>query len=90
MSAMPTWIAAEDSRMSAKPPSLTRRAVKGLFYVAAFSVTILLTVVLVFALQARSRLPDLRAWHRIQLDQEFRAGHANAPASFRSRVARAR
>lgn len=68
--------------MSARPPSLTRRALKGLFYVVAFGVTILLTVVLVFALQARSRLPDLRAWHRIQLDEEFRAGHSNAPASF--------
>jgi predicted alpha/beta-fold hydrolase len=68
--------------MSAMPTSIARRAAKALLYLAVFGVTILLTVVLVFALQARARLPELRAWHRIQLDEEFRASDSSAPASF--------
>jgi alpha-beta hydrolase superfamily lysophospholipase len=40
------------------------------------------TIVLVYAIQARVRLPELRAWHRVALREEFRAGAGGAPASF--------
>jgi alpha-beta hydrolase superfamily lysophospholipase len=38
-------------------------------------------IVLLYAIQAR-RLPDLRAWHRVRLEEEFRAGARGAPESF--------
>jgi len=44
--------------------------------------TILAAIVLAFALQARMRLPELRAWHRMALREEFRAGGSNAPTTF--------
>jgi alpha-beta hydrolase superfamily lysophospholipase len=43
---------------------------------------VLATVVLVFAVQARMRLPELRPWHRLVLKEEFHAGRAGAPTSF--------
>ncbi len=58
-----------------------RRALKGLLYGAGVCVTVLLTVVLVFALQARARLADLRPWHQVSLAAEFHAG-ADAPKTF--------
>jgi alpha-beta hydrolase superfamily lysophospholipase len=51
-------------------------------YLVAIGASLLATIVLVFAVQARLRLPELRAWHRVTLEQEFRAGRAGAPASF--------
>ncbi|MCU0975981.1 MAG: alpha/beta fold hydrolase [Steroidobacteraceae bacterium] len=53
-----------------------------LAYLAGFGATVLATIVFVYALQARVRLPDLQAWHRITLEEEFRATAGNAPASF--------
>lgn len=37
-------------------------------------VLVLATIVLGYAIQTRVALPDLRAWHRLRLDGEFRAG----------------
>ncbi len=59
-----------------------RRLTKGLLYIAGLVAAVLATIVLVFAVQARVRLPELKAWHRVVLQEEFRAGATNAPATF--------
>ena len=56
--------------MNVAPRPLVRRAVKRLVNVAVLVIAILVTIVLVFALQARARLPDLKAWHRIHWPDE--------------------
>ena len=53
-----------------------RRALKGLLYLAGLCVTVLVTIVLVFAFQARVRLADLKPWHQISLATEFHANRA--------------
>jgi len=68
--------------MSAKPRPWARRFLKWAGYLAGVVAAILATIVLVFTLQARARLPDLQAWHRVQLDQEFHVSSPDAPASF--------
>jgi alpha-beta hydrolase superfamily lysophospholipase len=60
----------------------TRGTVKTALYVAGLVVAVLATIVVVFAVQARVRLPDLQPWHRIELAEEFRAGRAGAPKTF--------
>ena len=50
-------------------------------YAAGLAATVLATIVLTFAVQTRIRLPDLQAWHRVELD-DFRAGRSDAPATF--------
>jgi alpha-beta hydrolase superfamily lysophospholipase len=40
----------------------------------ALAAAVFATVVSVFAVQARLRLPDLEPWHRLRLQEEFRAG----------------
>ncbi|SRR6266404_2539162 len=62
--------------------TLRRRLIRWLAYLAAFAAGVLATIVLGFAVQARLRLPELHAWHRGTLEQEFRADRADAPASF--------
>ena len=57
------------------------RALRWLLYAAGVCLTVLLTVVVVFALQARARLADLSPWHQVSLAGEFRAG-ATAPKTF--------
>jgi alpha-beta hydrolase superfamily lysophospholipase len=59
-----------------------RRLGYGFLAVAALAFAALGGIVLLFALQARARLPDLQAWHRVRLEEEFRAGARGAPASF--------
>jgi alpha-beta hydrolase superfamily lysophospholipase len=59
-----------------------RRALRWLLYAAGLCVTVLVTIVLVFALQARARLADLKPWHKIALAAEFHAGSADAPKTF--------
>ena len=59
-----------------------RRALKWLLYLAGLCVTVLVTIVLVFAFQARVRLADLRPWHEISLASEFHARSADAPKTF--------
>jgi alpha-beta hydrolase superfamily lysophospholipase len=54
---------------------------KWLFRLLVLGLAPLATVVLVYALQARFRMPDLQAWHRLRLREEFRAGRADV-ASF--------
>src|SRR5215471_6988679 len=61
---------------------LRRRALRWLLYAAGLCVTVLVTIVLVFALQARARLPDLRSWHKVTLGEEFHADRADAPKDF--------
>jgi len=55
---------------------------KPLIYVAALAVTVLVTIVLVYAVQARINLADLRAWHEIVLREEAGRGHPEAFESF--------
>jgi alpha-beta hydrolase superfamily lysophospholipase len=55
--------------------------IKALLYAGALAVTVLVTIVLVFAIQARLRLADLAPWHRTTLEAEFRAGR-EAPRTF--------
>jgi alpha-beta hydrolase superfamily lysophospholipase len=54
-----------------------RRLLKWLVRVLAFGGAVIVTIILVFAFQARLRLPDLEAWHRLQLREEFRAGRGD-------------
>ena len=55
---------------------------KGLLYLCGAGALALMTIVVVFALQARWRLPELEAWHHIELEGEFRSGRAGAPHTF--------
>jgi len=55
---------------------------KALAIVAAFILIVPVTIVLVFAIQARVLLPDLRPWHRLILKSEFRAGRSDTPKTF--------
>jgi alpha-beta hydrolase superfamily lysophospholipase len=57
---------------------LRRLVVLAFILVVAVPVTILA----VFALQARVRLGDLRPWHRVTLESEFHAGRSDTPATF--------
>lgn len=59
---------------------------KWLAVLAGVAASLLLTIVLAFAVQARLRLPELRAWHTVTLAPEFHAGR-DAPASFPQYVA---
>ena len=59
-----------------------RRAIRWPLYLVGLAATVLVTIVLVFAIQARARLADLESWHRVALDSEFRAGRADAPKTF--------
>jgi alpha-beta hydrolase superfamily lysophospholipase len=58
------------------------RLAKWLCILACAGVTIVATVVVVFALQARARLPELHAWHRGGGEQDFRIRASGAPGSF--------
>ena len=62
--------------------TLPRGVLKGLAYAGGLAASVLVTIVLVFAIQARLRLADLRPWHRTALAAEFHADGADAPASF--------
>ena len=53
------------------------RPVKWLLRLVAVAAGALATVVLVYALQARYRLPALESWHRLRLREEFHAGRAD-------------
>jgi alpha-beta hydrolase superfamily lysophospholipase len=55
--------------------------IKWLLYAGGLAVTVLVTIVLVFAIQARLRLADLAPWHRTALAAEFRTGR-DAPRTF--------
>jgi len=58
------------------------RLVKWSLYLAGIAVAILATIVLVYALQARARLPDLHPWHQVVLKEEFSARSPGAPNTF--------
>jgi alpha-beta hydrolase superfamily lysophospholipase len=62
--------------------TLPRRLARWLLYLVGMGAIGLASIVLLFAFQARVRLPALRSWHRVTLEGEFRAGAAGAPASF--------
>ena len=59
-----------------------RRTLRWILYAAGLCATVLATIVLVFAIQARARLADLKPWHRVALAEEFRASRADAPKTF--------
>lgn len=67
--------------------TLSRIATKSLVYLGVLCLTVLATIVLVYAIQARVRLPDLHAWHKIKLEGDFVVGKENAPASFEEYLA---
>ena len=52
-----------------------------MLYLVTLAVTVLATIVLVYAVQARVRLPELHAWHRVVLREEAGRDH---PAAFES------
>jgi hypothetical protein len=60
----------------------TKGTVRAMLYFGGLGAAAVATVVIVFAVQARVRLPDLQPWHRIELTEEFRAGRAGAPKTF--------
>lgn len=60
---------------------MRRWLIKSSLYLAALAVTVLATIVLVFAVQARITLPELKTWHTIVLREE--AGRRN-PAALES------
>jgi alpha-beta hydrolase superfamily lysophospholipase len=51
-------------------------------YLAATAAVVIATIVLVYAVQARVRLPELHAWHRVLLHEEAGNGHEAAFESF--------
>lgn len=53
--------------------TVARRLTAWLVRALVIAGAVLATVVLVFAVQARLKLPDLQAWHRLRLAEEFRA-----------------
>lgn len=55
---------------------------RALRYVAVSAVSVLVTIVLVYAVQARVRLPELQAWHRLVLEEEAGRARPGAFASF--------
>ena len=61
-----------------KPRHLTKLVT----YAGVLFLTILATIILVHVIQTRARLPDLHAWHKVRLAQDFRVGRADTPASF--------
>ncbi|HET8945472.1 MAG TPA: alpha/beta fold hydrolase [Candidatus Polarisedimenticolia bacterium] len=71
-----------DDATSARRPGWRRRLGKLILAVAALALSALGGIVLLFAIQARVRLPDLHAWHKVRLEEEFRAGARGAPATF--------
>jgi alpha-beta hydrolase superfamily lysophospholipase len=62
--------------------TLPRRLARWLLYLVGMGAIGLASIVLLFAFQARLRLPALRSWHRVVLEGEFHAGRTDAPASF--------
>jgi alpha-beta hydrolase superfamily lysophospholipase len=59
-----------------------KATVRTALYCGGLLAAILATIVIVFAVQARVRLPDLQPWHRIELTEEFRSGRAGTPKTF--------
>ena len=72
-----------NSRLSVRRllKTATRGTVRAALYVVGLVAAVFVTIVIVFAVQARVRLPDLHPWHRIEVGGEFRAGGA-APKTF--------
>jgi len=62
--------------------SVRRWVIKPLVYLVALAVTVLVTIVLVYAVQARVNLAELHAWHRIVLSEEAGREHPEAFESF--------
>jgi esterase/lipase len=70
--------------MTASPftRALRRWGERVLVFVPVLALAVVATIVLVYAIQARLRLGDLRPWHRLTLDSEFDAGRSDAPKTF--------
>jgi alpha-beta hydrolase superfamily lysophospholipase len=61
---------------------LIRFALRWSVYTLLAGVAALALLVLGFAVLTRWRLPDLKAWHTLHLDKEFRSGRADTPETF--------
>lgn len=61
---------------------LIRCILRWLRYAVITALTVLVTILLVFAMQARIRLPDLAAWHRVDLAEEFSVARHGRSMSF--------
>jgi len=61
---------------------MRRWMIRGPLYAIGLCAVVLATIVLMFAIQARLRLPELHAWHKVALPAEFRAGRSTTPGSF--------
>lgn len=61
---------------------MRRWLIRPLLYLAALAATVLSTIVLVYAVQARVNLADLEAWHEIVLREEAGRAHPEALESF--------
>jgi len=55
---------------------------KSLRYALVIAVTVFVTFLLVFAIQARVRLPELRSWHTIELSEEFSVARTGRATTF--------
>ena len=62
--------------------NLVRFLIRWLAYAILAAVAVLGLIVVGFAVQARYLLPDLHAWHTIELSSEFKSGVAGTPKSF--------
>lgn len=57
---------------------MLRRFARWPLFLIGFAAVVLVTVVLVFAVQSRMRHPQLHAWHRLALEEEFRQSSGDA------------
>jgi alpha-beta hydrolase superfamily lysophospholipase len=62
--------------------TVRRWLIKPLLYLGALAATVLATIVLVYAVQARINLAELQAWHEVVLREEAGRGHEEAFESF--------
>jgi alpha-beta hydrolase superfamily lysophospholipase len=62
--------------------NVRRWLIKPVLYLVALAATVLVTIVLVYAVQARINLPELHAWHEIVLREEAGPNHPDAFDSF--------
>ena len=62
--------------------SLIRGILRWLRYAVITALTVLVTILLVFAMQARIRLPELAAWHKLELAEEFSVARNGPTPSF--------
>ena len=71
--------ASEEQTPGARGPGFVARwSRRTLLVLLTLAVAVPATIMIVFAVQARLRIPDLSAWHRISLENEYRVDDADA------------